>query len=160
MADQILVKEDLPNVLDGAPTVCRIWQDRAVDVGEDVDVGGAAGVVTWEDGGELGDAVILSRLKAAKEGLVDVRGIIGIAITTGYDAGVDASSIAVPKVNLGVHDGVTCGGVDDLEVDDKLDALLVLDQVTADVLPVDYHELVSSCLVTKELANYHSRGPR
>ena len=39
---------------------------------EDVDVRGAAGVVAGEEGGELGDAVVLGWLEAAEEGGVEV----------------------------------------------------------------------------------------
>lgn len=39
-----------------------------------------------------------------------------------------------PEIDHAVHDGFAGGNVDDLEVDDHLDALLVFDQVAADVL--------------------------
>lgn len=40
-----------------------------------------------------------------------------------------------PEIDHAVYDGLAGGHVDDLEVDDHLDALLIFDQVAADVLP-------------------------
>ena len=39
-----------------------------------------------------------------------------------------------PEIDHAVYDGFAGGHVDDLQVDDHLDALLVFDQVAADVL--------------------------
>lgn len=79
----------------GAAGVGAVAEDGTVEVREDVDVGSAAGIVAREDGGELGDAVVLGRLEAAEEGSVEVGGISGVAVSRGDDAGVDAGGVAV-----------------------------------------------------------------
>lgn len=48
---------------------------------EDVDMRGAAEIVAWEEGGELGDTQGVGWLETAKGGGVDVRGVAGVAIT-------------------------------------------------------------------------------
>lgn len=79
----------------GSAAVGAVAEDGAVEVGEDVDVRGAAGVVAREDGGELRDAVVLGGLEAAEEGGVEVGGVGDVAVAGGDDAGVDAGGVAV-----------------------------------------------------------------
>lgn len=135
----------------GAAVVGAVAEDGAVEVREDVDVWGAAGVVTGEEGGELGDSVVLGGLEATEEGGVEVGGVGGVAVSGGDDAGVDAGGVAVfgmlagwlrvggdggrtPEIDHAVYNGLAGGHVDDLDVDDHLDTLLVFNQVAADVL--------------------------
>lgn len=58
-------------------------------VGEDVDVGGAAGVVAGEDGLELGDTLLVGLLETTEEGCVEVGLVIGVAIAAGGNTRVD-----------------------------------------------------------------------
>lgn len=55
-----------------------------------MDVGGAAGVVAGKDGVELDDAVFVGLLDTAEEGFVEVALVVGVAVTAGGDAGIDA----------------------------------------------------------------------
>ena len=75
-------------------------------------MGRAAGVVAWEDGGELRDAVVLGGLEAAEEGGVEVGGVGDVAVAGGDDAGVDAGGVAVWKGGLDC--GRWCGGRGDV----------------------------------------------
>jgi hypothetical protein len=54
-----------------------------------VDMSGAAGVVTREDGLELHDAVGVGLLQTAQEGGVEVCLVVGVTVAVGDDAGVD-----------------------------------------------------------------------
>jgi hypothetical protein len=55
-----------------------------------VDVGCTPGVVAWEDGLELHDAVLVAGLDSAEEGGVQVGCIGVVAVPAGLDTGVDA----------------------------------------------------------------------
>lgn len=90
-----MVEEDLADVRGGSATVGAVAEDGAVEVSQDVDVGGTAGVVTWEDGGELGDTVILGGLETTEEGGVDVRGVRAVTVAACDNAGVDTGGVAV-----------------------------------------------------------------
>jgi hypothetical protein len=52
-------------------------------------MGGASGVVAWKDGMELSDTVAISLLETTEKGSVEVAVVIGVAVSTGDDAGVD-----------------------------------------------------------------------
>jgi len=62
LRDEVLVEEELADVRDVAAGVGAVGVLGAVEVGEDVDVSGAAGVVAWEEGLELSDALVVGRL--------------------------------------------------------------------------------------------------
>lgn len=69
---------------------------RGVEVDEDVDVWGAAGVVAGHEGLEKSDAVVVGLLDATEESGVEVGGVGGgVAVAAGGDAGVDAGGVAV-----------------------------------------------------------------
>lgn len=55
---------------DGAPTEGVVGEDGCVEVCEDVDVGGARGVVPREDGEELSHTILVGGLDATKEGVI------------------------------------------------------------------------------------------
>lgn len=104
---------------------------------EDVDVGRAAGVVARDDGLELDHTVDVGLLEAAEEGLVEVGGVVGVAVAGGYDAGVDACGVAVPGVDVNGRDGLAGRGVDELDVEVEGNTGLVLRHVCANQLAVD-----------------------
>ncbi|KFY25816.1 hypothetical protein V491_01579, partial [Pseudogymnoascus sp. VKM F-3775] len=60
-----------------------------------MDMGSAAGVVTGEDCGKLGDTIELGGLETAEEGLVDVGSVAGITVTASDNTRVDASGVAI-----------------------------------------------------------------
>lgn len=75
--DEVLVEEELADPVgvrgvDAAEGVVGEDLGFVGRVGEDVDVGSAAGVVAGEDGVELGDAVFVGFLDTAEEGFVEV----------------------------------------------------------------------------------------
>lgn len=53
-------------------------------------MGGAAGVVTGEDGRELDNAIVVGLLDASQRSIVQVGRVVVIAIAVGLDTGVDA----------------------------------------------------------------------
>lgn len=63
--DQVLVEEDLTDVADGVGDVCAVVEGCSVLVCDDVDVGGATGVVTREDGEPLRHTVFVGGLDSA-----------------------------------------------------------------------------------------------
>lgn len=79
----------------GSATVGAVAEDGAVEVSEDVDVGSAAGVVTREDGGKLGNTVVLGGLETTEEGIVDVGSIGGVTVAACDNSGVDTGGVAV-----------------------------------------------------------------
>lgn len=93
--DEILVEEELSNMGDVATPIGTVGVGGAIEVGEDVDVVCAGGVVAWEESSELGNAERIRWLEAAKEGCVDVGGVRGITVAGGDNTGVDTSAIAV-----------------------------------------------------------------
>lgn len=93
-ADEVLVEEELADVgglgaVEAGDGV--VLQDGGLvgGVAEDVDVGGAAGVVTREEGLELDDTLFVAGLDSAQESGVEVRGVILVAVSAGRDTGVD-----------------------------------------------------------------------
>jgi hypothetical protein len=52
-------------------------------------MGRASGVVAWKGGLKLGDTLVVSLLKTTEEGSVEVAVVVGVAVSTGHDAGVD-----------------------------------------------------------------------
>lgn len=54
-----------------------------------MNMGGASGVVAWKDGLELGDTLFVVFLEATEEGSVEVAVVVGVAVSTSNNAGVD-----------------------------------------------------------------------
>lgn len=98
---------------------------------------GAAGVVAREEGVEGGDALLVGGLQAAEEGLVEHRGVLRVAVAGVGCPGVDARGVAAEDLEVGADDGLAGLHVDDLEVVVHGDALLVVDEVLADVFTGD-----------------------
>jgi hypothetical protein len=95
-------------------------------------MGGASGVVAWKDGMELSNTVVISLLETTEKGSVEVAVVVGVAVSTGDDAGVDTSSIAVPEVQIDTGDRLTGGAVDHLDVHVERDTCLFLGDIAAD----------------------------
>lgn len=105
LGDEALVKEDLADVRSGEVEDGAVGVGGGVEVDEDVDVWGAADVVTRDEGLEEGDTVVVGLLDAAEESGVEVGGVGGgVAIAAGGDAGVDTGRVAVY-----VHRNVSVG---------------------------------------------------
>lgn len=92
--DEVLVEEDLtdPVGVGGVEAADGVvLEDLCLvgGVGEDVDVGGAAGVVAGEDSLELGDTLLVGLLETTEEGGVEVGVVVGVAVAAGGNTGVD-----------------------------------------------------------------------
>lgn len=136
-SDEILIEEDLADVRNVSASIGTVLIGCAVEVGEDVEVGGSAGVVTWEEGGELGDSLIRCRLELSQECGVQVAEVGRVSITAGDNTGVDTCGIAGPDLDDRVGYWVAGGHVDDLGVEDELNTLLVLAGILTDILASD-----------------------
>lgn len=68
-----------------------VTQYRATDVGNHVHMGGASSIMAWKDGSKLRDAVCIGRLQPAQEGVVQVSGIVVVAVAVTNDLGVSVS---------------------------------------------------------------------
>ena len=101
-------------------------------MGQDVDVRGAAGVVTGEQRLELGNAVGVSGLDASQPGGINVGRVGRVSVAAGVDARVDAGRVAVPDLQVQIRDGLAGVDVNDLVVEDDVDTLLLLDDVVVD----------------------------
>lgn len=96
LGDEALVKEDLADVGGGEVEDGAVGVGGGVEVDEDVDVWGTAGVVAGHEGLEEGNAVVVGLLDATEESGVEVGGVGGgVAVAAGGDAGVDTSGVAV-----------------------------------------------------------------
>lgn len=136
-SDEILIEEDLSDVGNVSSSVGTVLIGGSVEVGEDVEVGGSAGVVTWEKGGELCDSLVRGWLKLSQEGGVQVAEVGRVSVTAGDNTRVDTGGVACPDLDHSVGDWVTGGHVDDLGVKDELDTLLVLAGILTDILSSD-----------------------
>lgn len=106
-------------------------------MGQDVDVWCTAGVMAWNDAFELDDSVDVCLLQTAEEGVVEVGGVVGVAVAGGCYAGVDSCCIAVPGVDVDGWDGGAVGCVDELDVEEEWDAFLVLGHIVANQFAID-----------------------
>lgn len=134
LADQVLVEEELANVGDVSAGQSVIRQDVGVRVGDDMDMGRTAGVVTGEQSLELGHAVRVRFLNAAQERLVEVRGVVAIAVHRALNARVHTSGIAVPHVPVQILDWLAGVDVDELAVKNERDSGLAIANVGSDKL--------------------------
>lgn len=103
----------------------------------DVDVSGAAGIMSREDGFELRDSIGIGLLDAAKPRVVDVGLVRGVSVPAGNYAAVYTGRVAVPHLDVDVSNGLAGIDVDYLVVDYGVDTGLVLDDVLTDILAPD-----------------------
>lgn len=91
-----LVPESLADMSKGGIVDGAVLADGGVGVVQQrVDVGGAAGVVTREDGVERGDALVVGGLEAAQPGQVEDADVVRVAVAGVGRARVDSSRVAV-----------------------------------------------------------------
>jgi hypothetical protein len=136
--DEILVEESLADVAgDDVVAEGTVAVLGGVLVDHQVDVGGTGGVVTGEGGLELSDTVGVGLLDTTEEGVVNVGLIGGVTVARGNDTGVDTGGVAVPHLEVDVGDGLAGVDINDLVVNDGVNTLLVLADITTDVLATD-----------------------
>lgn len=135
--DEILIEEDLSNVGDVSSSIGTVLIGSSVEMGEDVEVGGSAGVMTWEEGGKLCDSLVRGWLKLSHEGGVQVAEVGRVSVTAGDNTRVNTGGVACPDLDDSVGDWVTGCHIDDLGIKDELDTLLVLTGILTDILSSD-----------------------
>jgi hypothetical protein len=118
----------------------------------------ATDIMTWEKGLKLGNAIFISWLDATAKGLVDV-GLVGkVSVSLIVHAAVNTSCVAVPDLEIQLWHRFTSSYVDDLVVENKVNALLVLLQIASDRLATDVLSLLAGVIL---IAEQHSQyGPR
>jgi hypothetical protein len=140
LRDEILVKEGLSDVASIVVSAeSLVGLESGVGVGHDVDVGGSAGVVTGEDGLELGNTITVGLLDASEPGVVDVGLVRAITVAACDNTGVNTSGIAVPHLQVQIRNRLASLDINDLVVKDQVNSLLVLDEVLTDVLASDVY---------------------
>lgn len=111
--------------------------EGSVGVNQQVNVGGTGSIVTREHGFELSNAISVGLLNTTEESVVDVGLIRGVTVTGGNNPGVDTGGVAVPHLEVNIGYRLASVDIDDLVVNDSVDALLLLKDLAADVLATD-----------------------
>lgn len=132
--NQVLVEEELTDVGDVTTSQGVVGQNMGIGVSDNVNVGSAAGVVTGENGLELGHAIGVGLLDSTEEGLVEVGGIITVAVHRALDTRVDTSSVAVPDIPVQVLDRLAGVDVNELAIHDEGNTSLAIRDILADEL--------------------------
>lgn len=114
LLDQVLVVEELTDVRGVAAGEGVVGEQGGVQVGDDVVVGGAAVVVTREEGQEGNHSVLVGALHTTQEGGVVVTDISSVSVTLGDQAGVDTCGVAAPDLGKHVGDGLAGFDIDEL----------------------------------------------
>ena len=104
---------------------------------KDVHVRGAAGIMTREDTLELRDAISVRGLQSSQKRAIEICRVVFVAIAGTDDAAVDAGGVAVPEIPHEVRDGVAGVDVDELGIDDNIEAGFGFGDVGADVLALN-----------------------
>lgn len=86
----------------------------------------AAFIMAWEYGFEGGDAIGVSSLNTTEESRVPSN-----IIAVSYNAGVVASGVAVPDIDVDIWDGLAGGNVDVLNFEVKGDTGLAFSNILA-----------------------------
>lgn len=137
LGDQVLVEEELADVGDVAASKGVVGQNMGVGMSNDVNVSGTARVVTGENGLELGNTIGVGLLDSTKEGLVQVGGIVAVAVHRALDTGVDTGGIAVPDIPVQVLDRLTGVDVNELTIHDEGNTSLTIGHILTDELTLD-----------------------
>lgn len=93
--------------------------------------------LTGKYGPHLHDAVDVRRLDATREGFIQVAQVIRVAIPACADTRADTSRVAMPEINEHGRDRLARRHVHKLDVQIKGHALLILNHVGANQLPIN-----------------------
>jgi hypothetical protein len=137
LGDEVLVEEKLAYMRDLSTSESVVGQNMSLGVGNNMDVGGTARVVTREEGIELGHALRVSLLDSTGKRLVQIGCVVAVSIHAALDAGVDAGGVTVPYIPVEVLDRLTGVDVDKLGVKDQLNSWLVVTNVLPNQLSAD-----------------------
>jgi hypothetical protein len=81
---------------------------------------------------ECHNAIVIRLLNSSMERLVQVAGIVRIAVAVCNDTRVHARAVAVPDLEEGCGDRFACIHIDDLDVECQRYALLVIGDISTD----------------------------
>lgn len=95
-------------------------------MGCNVDVVGSACVVTWVEGSELCYTVAIGRLQTTAVGGIDVACIGAVSVSSCDDAAIDTGGVGIPEIDHDIWDRFAGGYINDLKVEDEINALLVV----------------------------------
>lgn len=122
---------------DGAASDGVVGEEGGVEVGEDVDVVSASGVMSWKDGVESQNAVGVAVLDPAESSLVDVGRVGRVSVTAGNNAAVYTSAVAVPHLKQHIRKRFTGIDVDDLDIEGQGDTRFAFCYIAANILARD-----------------------
>jgi hypothetical protein len=112
-----------------ATSQCTIGKNGCANVSDDMHMSCATVIVTRENGLELSHAIRVRRLKTSQSGVIEVAGIISIAIAVVLDSGVDTSRVAVPNVPVEINNWLAGVDVDKLSIHHHWNTRFIIDQV-------------------------------
>lgn len=118
-------------------TQSSVAKEGSVGVDEQVDMGRPGDIMSREIRFELGNTIGIGLLDTTEPSLVNVGLVRRVAIAGGNDTGVYTGRVAVPHLEVDIGHGFASVNVNDLVVNDRVDTLLVLGKLTADVLAAD-----------------------
>lgn len=133
-SDKLLVKEQLPDMRNVATGEGVVRQHMSICVGNDVNMGSATRVVTREQSLELSNTVRVGLLNTAQESLVQVGGIVAVAVHGALNSRVDTSGIAVPHIPVEVLDRLAGVDVNELAIENDRNSSLSIADIGTDQL--------------------------
>jgi hypothetical protein len=114
-----------------------VRQNVGIGVGNNVNVGSTARVVTGEERLELGNTVRVGLLDTTEESLVQICGIVAVAVHVALNSGVDTGRVTVPDVPVQVLNWLAGVDVNELAIYNDWDTGLAIADVFADQLALD-----------------------
>ena len=93
--------------------------------------------MAWEEGLESNNTVIIALLNTTKESVVQVRGIIAVAVAVGHDTRVNTGGVAVPDLEECLGHRLAGIDVDDLDVERERHTLAVFSDIFPDKLALN-----------------------
>lgn len=90
--------------------------------------------MAWEQCVELNHTIIIGLGNATKESVVQVRGVIGIAVALLNNSRVNTGRVGVPDISPDPSQWLTGVDINELEVRGNRDTLLAIDQIGTHVL--------------------------
>lgn len=135
LVDQVLVEVGLADMAAVDIVSERlVLEQSSVGMSEKVNVGGAAGVVAWEEGLKLCNTIFVGLLDTTAKGVVDVGLVVDVSVTLVVHTSIDTGGVAVPDIEIQLWYRLACLNVDDLVVKDEVNTLLVLLEVATNGL--------------------------
>lgn len=106
-------------------------------MGDNMEMGRAASVVTGENGLKSRDSIRVGLLDSTEKGLVKVGGIVAVSVHAAVNARIDTGRVATPDVPIEILNWLTSLNVDELSVDVDWDTVFLVANIVADQLALD-----------------------